>query len=85
MKLHSDRYFCWACSHTNHHILCKLDRVYSEGIDNIGTQGNPFFDYIFKPMYSVLIFGLLPVLLVGIWFGRQIKNRENKNTAPNNV
>lgn len=46
-----------------------------EGIDNIGTNDDPFFDYIFKPMYWVILFGLIPALLVGIWFGRQIKKK----------
>ncbi len=46
-----------------------------EGIDNIGDFGNPFFDYYFKPMYWVTIFGIVPVVIVGIWFGRQIKKQ----------
>lgn len=46
-----------------------------EGIDNIGSFGNPFFDYYFKPMYWVTIFGIVPVVIVGIWFGRQIKKQ----------
>ncbi|WP_461069585.1 hypothetical protein [Spirosoma horti] len=49
-----------------------------EGIDNIGTNDNPFFDYIFKPMYWVTMFGLIPALLVGIWFGSQIKKKGQK-------
>jgi hypothetical protein len=44
-----------------------------EGLNNIG--GNPFYDYYFKPMYWVMIFGILPVIIVGFWFGRQIKKR----------
>lgn len=50
-----------------------------EGIDNIGTNGDPFFDYIFKPMYWVTLFGIIPALLVGIWFGRQIKKKGKEN------
>lgn len=50
-----------------------------EGIDNIGTNDNPFFDYIFKPMYWVLLFGIIPALLVGIWFGRRIKKKGIEN------
>ena len=44
-----------------------------EGLDNIGTHENPFFDYYFKPLYWVLIFGTIPVLIVGFWFGKTIK------------
>lgn len=46
-----------------------------EGIDKIGTNDDPFFDYIFKPMYWVTMFGLIPALIVGAWFGRRIKNK----------
>jgi hypothetical protein len=46
-----------------------------EGIDNIGNNDNPFEDYIFKPLYWVTIFGIVPALLVGIWFGGQIKRK----------
>jgi hypothetical protein len=46
-----------------------------EGIDNIGTQDDPFYDYYFKPLYWVTTFGIIPVILVGLWFGRQIKKQ----------
>lgn len=48
---------------------------FQEGIDNIGTSDNPFEDYIFKPLFWVTLFGLVPALLVGIWFGGQIKRK----------
>lgn len=51
---------------------------FQEGIDNIGGFSNPFFDYYFKPMYWVTIFGILPTIIVGMWFGRQIKKQEKK-------
>lgn len=44
-----------------------------EGLDNIGTLDNPFEDYYFKPLYWVTIFGSIPVVLVGLWFGQAIK------------
>jgi uncharacterized membrane protein len=47
-----------------------------EGIDNIGANDDPFFDYIFKPVYSVTMIGLIPALIVGVWFGKRIKNKE---------
>lgn len=49
-----------------------------EGIDNIGTNDNPFEDYIFKPLFWVTIFGAIPAFIVGIWFGGQIKVKGRK-------
>jgi len=49
-----------------------------EGLDNIGTHDNPFEDYYFKPLFWVVIFGLIPVILVGLWFGSTIKKHEKK-------
>ena len=46
-----------------------------EGIDNFGGFTNPFYDYYFKPMYWVTIYGIVPVIIVGLWFGRQIKKQ----------
>lgn len=52
-----------------------------EGIDNIGTNDDPFFDYIFKPMYWVTMFGLMPALIVGVWFGGRIKKKGKKKNG----
>ena len=49
-----------------------------EGIDNLGKYGNPIYDYYFKPMYWIMIFGIVPVIIVGLWFGRQIKKQGQK-------
>jgi hypothetical protein len=46
-----------------------------EGIDDISGFSNPFYDYYFKPMYWVIMFGIMPVIIVGLWFGRQIKRQ----------
>jgi hypothetical protein len=46
-----------------------------EGIGN----SDGLFDYYFKPLYWVTIFGIIPVIVVGLWFGRQIKKQEQKN------
>lgn len=51
---------------------------FQEGISKIGTEDNPFVDYIYKPIFWILFFGLIPVLVVGTWFGKQIKKHENK-------
>jgi hypothetical protein len=52
---------------------------FQEGIDNIGTNDNPFEDYIFKPFFWITLFGIIPALLVGIWFGILIKRKGLKN------
>ncbi|QNA45769.1 hypothetical protein [Lacibacter sediminis] len=52
---------------------------FQEGLDNIGTNDDPFEDYIFKPLFWVTIFGFIPALLVGIWFGAQIKRKARIN------
>ena len=44
-----------------------------EGFDNIGTGDDPFNDYFFKPIFWLTIFGILPSILVGRWFGKKIK------------
>ena len=48
---------------------------FQEGFENVGTNDNPFFDYIFKPFYWVTLFGIVPALLIGIWFGKQVKSK----------
>lgn len=47
---------------------------FQEGIKQ--TLGNPYHDYILKPVFWIFFFGLIPVLIVGIWFGKQIKKYE---------
>ena len=54
-------------------FMCGWTGFIQEGIDNIGTEDNPFEDYILKPLFWVTIFGAVPAFLVGIWFGKQIK------------
>ncbi|WP_420318160.1 hypothetical protein [Ekhidna sp.] len=46
-----------------------------EGIDNIGTNDNPFEDYIFKPMYWITVFGSIPSLILGGILGLTIRSR----------
>lgn len=54
--------------------LCGWTGFFQEGVDNIGTEDNPFNDYIFKPLFWVTIFGTIPALLVGAWFGWRVKS-----------
>ena len=56
---------------------------FQEGVDSIGTNDDPFYDYIFKPMFWVLLFGLIPSILVGLLFGKWIKNSGNKQPTHN--
>ena len=59
-----------------------------EGINNIGTHDNPFFDYLIKPLFWIAFFGLIPSLIVGIIFGKQIKRKGKQlkeSTAHNNI
>ena len=62
-------------------FLSSLTGFFQEGIYNIGTNDNPFEDYIFKPLYWVTLFGIIPSLLVGIWFGGQIKRNGQKHST----
>ena len=48
----------------------------TEGISNIGSNDNPFNDYFFKPIFWIVLFGLIPSLLVGLLFGYRIKNHK---------
>lgn len=54
-----------------------------EGVDDIGGFSNPFYDYYFKPLYWVTMYGIIPVLIVGIMFGRQIKRNGKIFDGPN--
>lgn len=59
-------------------FLKSLIGFFQEGIADIGGFSNPFYDYIFKPMYWILIYGILPAIIVGILFGLTIKMNEKK-------
>lgn len=47
----------------------------NECLPNKSEISEPAYDYIFKPMALVTIFGFLPIILVGIWFGLSIKKK----------
>lgn len=49
-----------------------------EGINDIGGFSNPFYDYYFKPLYWVTMFGIIPAIVVGLLFGLQIKRQGQK-------
>lgn len=45
----------------------------NEGLPNQSEISEPVHDYIYKPIVLVTMFGFLPIILVGIWFGLSIK------------
>lgn len=47
----------------------------NEGLASKSEISEPVRDYIYKPMALVTIFGFLPIILVGIWFGLSIKKK----------
>ena len=61
----------------------SLVGFFNEGLGELHPLDNPFYDYIYKPLALVTIFGCIPILLVGIWFGISIKRKftQNKQTA----
>ena len=54
-------------------FLCGWTGFFQEGIKNLGTNDDPFEDYIFKPFFWIATFGIIPAILVGIWYGWRIK------------
>jgi hypothetical protein len=59
-------------------FLASWVGFFKEGIHEINKFNTPFYDYIFKPMYWINIFGFIPVIIVGIWLGWSIKKKGNK-------
>lgn len=49
-----------------------------EGMGSNRGFSDPIYDYYFKPLYWVTLFGLVPVIIVGFWFGRQIRKQGQK-------
>lgn len=50
----------------------------TQGLANNSTISEAVYDYIYKPIGLVTIFGFLPIILVGIWFGLTIKKNGAK-------
>jgi hypothetical protein len=54
----------------------SLIGFFQEGVEYIGSSNqNPFLDYIVMPMVMVLLVGIIPVTLIGIWFGKKIEKQ----------
>lgn len=54
-------------------LLSGWTGFFQEGIDNLGTDDDPFIDYIYKPLFWITTFGFLPAALVGVWFGMKVR------------
>ena len=48
---------------------------FREGINETGPYADPFNDYIIKPVVLVTIFGFIPTLFTGLWFGYSIRKK----------
>ena len=47
----------------------------TEGLPNNSGISEPFEDYILKPILTVSVWGFLPIVGIGIWYGLSIKRR----------
>src|SRR5438309_342463 len=45
---------------------------------NIGVDKQVFFNYMVKPLFWVIFFGLIPIIVVGLWFGNSIVRQAKK-------
>jgi type III secretory pathway component EscS len=52
---------------------------------NAGIDEEVFFDYLVKPLFWVILFGFIPIIIVGIWFGSSIESHSNRNTTAGNI
>lgn len=55
-------------------FLASWVGFFQEGVAKVGTDDNPFVDYLAKPLFWVSMVGFLPAALVGLWFGNSIKH-----------
>lgn len=47
--------------------------------ENIGIDDKVFFNYLVKPFFWVTFFGLIPIIVVGLWFGNSINRKAIRN------
>ena len=55
---------------------CLLGFI-TQGIENQGTEDNSFVDYFLKPIFWINLYGIIPSVLMGIFFGKRIENKGN--------
>ena len=56
-------------------FLSGITGFIEQGIDRIGTYENPFIDYLLKPFIWIAIIGIIPSIIIGINFGKKIKEK----------
>jgi hypothetical protein len=60
----------------------SLVGFFNEGLPNKSSISDPFEDYILTPIVTVSVFGFVPTVIIGIWYGWSIKRRaEQTNIA----
>ena len=47
--------------------------------ENIGIDDKVFLNYIVKPFFWVTFFGLIPIIVIGLWFGNSINKKASRN------
>ncbi len=52
---------------------CLLGLI-TEGMDGLVIKNYGINAYIFKPMFWIIFFGIIPSILTGRWLGKKIKN-----------
>ena len=46
------------------------------GVEKVGERGQqPFMQYVLIPMFFQTLIGIIPALLIGLWFGASIKKK----------
>jgi hypothetical protein len=46
------------------------------GIEKVGERGQqPFLNYVLEPLFFQTLIGVIPALLIGLWFGMSIKRK----------
>lgn len=48
---------------------------FQEGLTATGTFSDALVDYVFKPFFWITVVGMLPALLIGLWFGWRLKSK----------
>jgi hypothetical protein len=61
-------------------MLSALTGFLQEGVAQLGTPDDPFNVYFFKPVFWILSYGIIPVTLIGWWFGRKLASFSGKVT-----
>ncbi len=52
---------------------------FNNGFKNASDLSESFVDFIIKPFFWICLFGMAPATVIGIWFGRRVKNKKLKH------